>query len=255
MSHSSDMSGRAAIVTGASRGIGQAIAAALLARGASVCITARKPGGLAEAAAALDAGERLLTVAGNSRDPGHRAEAIETTMARFGRLDVLVNNTGVNPAYDTLVETDLDAFAALLDVNVVGALGWVQQAHAAWMGEHGGAVVNVASAAGLRPARMIGAYGASKAAIVHMTAQLAAELGPRVRVNAVAPAVVRTRMAGPLYEGREQEVAAAYPLRRLGEPADIASAVAFLASDEASWVTGETLVVDGGLMTSGGVDG
>jgi NAD(P)-dependent dehydrogenase (short-subunit alcohol dehydrogenase family) len=251
----SALEGRAAIVTGASRGIGQAIAAALLARGAKVCITARKPEGLAEAVAALGGGDRLHAIAGNTGDPAHRAEVAQETLARFGSLDLLVNNTGINPAYGPLMTCDLDAVTKLFSTNVVAALGWVQEVHARWMGAHGGAIVNVASAAGLRPAGGIGAYGASKAALVHLTAQLANELGPHVRVNAVAPAVVRTRFATALFEDREDEVVGRYPLGRLGAPEDVAGAVAFLLSDEAAWITGETLVVDGGLMTTGGVDG
>jgi len=136
---------------------------------------------------------------------------------------------------------------------VLAALGWVQHVHKAWFAGHGGAVVNVASVAGLRPATGIGMYGASKAALIHLTQQLAVELAPAVRVNAVAPAVVKTRFATALYEGREAEVAAAYPLKRLGVPGDVAGAVAYLASDEAAWVTGQTIVVDGGMTCTGGV--
>ena len=117
----------------------------------------------------------------------------------------------------------------------------------------GAAVVNVASVAGLRPSPPIGIYGASKAALIHATAELALELAPRIRVNAVAPAVVKTVFATMLYEGREAEVAARYPLGRLGVPDDVASVVAFLASDDAGWMTGQTLVVDGGLLLGGGI--
>jgi 3-oxoacyl-[acyl-carrier protein] reductase len=116
------------------------------------------------------------------------------------------------------------------------------------MAEHGGAIVNMSSVAGVRPAPGIGFYGASKAMLGHMTAELALELGPGVRVNAVAPAVVKTRFATPLYDGKEEQVAAAYPLKRLGEPEDIANAALFLASDLSSWMTGHTLVVDGGSL-------
>src|SRR5690606_4274012 len=131
------------------------------------------------------------------------------------------------------------------------ALSWVRTASAVW--SLGAAVVNVASVAGLRPAAGIGAYGSSKAALIHLTQQLAAELAPHARVNAVAPAVVRTRFAGPLFEGREDEVAAGYPLRRLGMPEDVAAAVAFLASADAAWITGQVLTVDGGRTLNGGV--
>jgi 3-oxoacyl-[acyl-carrier protein] reductase len=120
------------------------------------------------------------------------------------------------------------------------------------MAGHGGAIVNVASIAGLRPAPNIGMYGASKSALIHITEELAVELGPQVRVNAVAPAVVKTRFATALYEGREAEVSAAYPLKRLGTPEDIAGAVTFLLSDDAAWITGQTLAIDGGILLGGG---
>jgi len=136
---------------------------------------------------------------------------------------------------------------------VLGTLSWVQQVHQVWMAAHGCAVVNVASVAGLRPATGIGFYGTSKAALMHLTQQLTLELGPNVRVNAVAPAVVKTKFAGVLYEGKEDEVAAAHPLNRLGVPEDVAAAVAYLGSDDAAWTTGQTLVLDGGLTLNGGV--
>lgn len=241
------LDGRVAVVTGASRGIGLAVARRLVAEGARVCVTARKPDALAEAAESLGGPDNVLAVAGRAHDPDHRAETVGRVLERFGRLDVLVNNAGINPVYGPLMDLDLAAGAKVFEVNVLAALGWTQQAHRAWLAEHGGAVVNMASVSGLGASPGIGMYGVTKAALVNLTQQLAEELGPRVRVNAVAPAVVKTRFASVLYEGNEEAVAARYPLKRLGVPDDVAGAVAFLASDDASWVTGQTLVLDGGV--------
>jgi len=247
------LAGKAAIVTGASRGIGLGIAQRLVKEGARVCLTARKPEALEEAVAALGGPDHAIAVAGKADDPEHREDAVRRTVEAFGSLDLLVNNAGINPVYGPLVDLDLAAARKVVEVNALGALAWVQAAHRAWMGEHGGAVVNVSSVSGVKPAPMIAMYGASKAMMISLTEALAVELGPGVRVNAVAPAVVKTAFATPLYEGREAEVAAAYPLERLGEPEDIGSAVAFLLSDDASWVTGQTVVLDGGVTLTGGV--
>lgn len=152
-------------------------------------------------------------------------------------------------------DSQADAAAKILDVNVLAALGWVQDALScpglAFAGRRG-AVVNLSSVSADTPAPGIGMYGISKAAVAHLTRTLAAELGPDIRVNAVAPAVVKTVFAQPLYEGREEEVAARYPLKRLGRPEDVAAAVAFLASGDAAWVTGHVLTLDGGLSAAGG---
>jgi NAD(P)-dependent dehydrogenase (short-subunit alcohol dehydrogenase family) len=252
----SDFAGKTALVTGASRGIGYGIAQELLSRGASVTITARKADAVAAAAdqLATDAGvdrDRVLAVPGNAGNDTDREAAVQRTVERFGSLDVLVNNTGINPVFGFLAEADLDAVRKIFDVNVVAALGFVQLAWKAWMSEHGGAVVNIASVGGLRSTGVIGAYGASKAALIRLTEELAWQLGPKVRVNAVAPAVVKTRFAEALYTGREDEAASTYPMKRLGAPEDVAGVVAFLASDAASWITGETVRVDGGLLATG----
>jgi 3-oxoacyl-[acyl-carrier protein] reductase len=249
----SEDSGRVALVTGASRGIGFAVAEALVARGDRVVVTGRDAGALEEAVGRLGGPERAVGVAGRSHDAAHREEAVATAVERFGRIDALVNNVGTNPVYGPLADLDLDAARKILDVNVVATLGWVQLVHRASMREHGGAVVNVSSVSALGPAPGIGMYGASKAALVQLTQQLAYELAPSVRVNAVAPAVVRTRFAEALFAGREEEVTAAYPLKRLGVPEDVGGAVAFLLSEQASWITGQTLVLDGGLTLGGGL--
>jgi NAD(P)-dependent dehydrogenase (short-subunit alcohol dehydrogenase family) len=250
---SEDFSGRAALVTGASRGIGHGIARELLSRGASVTITGRKADQLAEAAKQLEAdtGGRVLALQGNAGDGASREEVVARTVEEFGSLDVLVNNTGINPQFGFLMDADLDAVRKIFDVNVVAALGFTQLAWKAWMGEHGGAVVNIASVGGIRSTGVIGAYGASKAALIRLTEELAWQLGPKVRVNAVAPAVVKTKFAEALWSGREEEGTQAYPMKRFGTPEDVASLVAFLCSDAASWITGETVRVDGGLLATG----
>ncbi len=244
---------RTAIVTGASRGIGLAIAGRLVAEGARVVITARKPDALAAAAESLGGPERVRWVAGAAADAAHQDEVIATATEAFGPVTLMVNNTGINPVYGPLVDLDLDAARKIVETNCLAALSWVQKLASDGLADRGGSIVNVASVAGLKPAPGIAFYGASKAMLIHLTEELAVELGPRIRVNAVAPAVVKTKFASALYEGREEAVAAPYPMKRLGVPEDIAGAVAFLLSDDAAWVTGQTLVVDGGLLLTGGV--
>ena len=245
--------GKVAIVTGASRGIGLAVAERLVADGARVCLTARKPGPLAEAVESLGGPDNAIFVAGAADDSAHQDETVATTMDAFGRIDFLVNNTGINPAYGRMIDIDLEAAEKIFRVNVVSSIAWAQKVYRAWMEANGGAMVNIASVAGLKPAPGIGVYGASKSSVIHVTEELAVELGPEIRVNAVAPAVVKTKFATALYEGREEEVAAAYPLKRLGVPDDIGSVVAFLLSEDAAWVTGQTITIDGGLTLTGGV--
>ena len=245
----SSFEGRTALVTGASRGIGLAIAQSLVDRGARVVVTARKADALAEAVEQLGGPDNAVAVAGNAADAEHRAEAVRTAVETFGSLDCLVGNVGINPVFGPLMDAPLDAFRKILDTNVVSSLGLVQEAWRAWMAEHGGSVLIVASVAGLKSSEGIAAYGVSKAALVNLTTQLAVELGPAVRVNAVAPAVVKTRFAGALFEGREEEVAAQYPVGRLGVPEDVGEAAAYLLGDGAAWVTGQTLVLDGGRLS------
>lgn len=247
------LAGKTAIVTGASRGIGLAIAQRLVDEGARVVITARKADALQAAVDELGGPDKAVGVPGHAADGEHQEATIKRAVETFGSLDILVNNTGINPAYGPLMDLDLEAARKILEVNVLATLAWTQKAVGAWMREHGGSVVNLASVAGIRPSPGIAFYGASKALLIHLTEELATELSPGVRVNAVAPAVVKTRFAEALYTDREDEVASAYPLRRLGTPEDVAGAVAYLVSSDASWTTGQTLVVDGGATLNGGL--
>jgi NAD(P)-dependent dehydrogenase (short-subunit alcohol dehydrogenase family) len=240
--------GKAALVTAATRGIGLGIAAELVRRGARVAVTGRKLEGLTEAVASLGGSEIALAVQGKADDEEHQAAAVAQTIERFGRLDVLVNNAGINPVAGALMDMPLDAVRKTLEVNLTSALAWTQQAWQAWLREHGGAVLNVASISGVRPGPFLGWYGISKAALIHLTKQLALELAPTVRVNGIAPGIVKTRFAEALYAHDEEGVAAGYPLKRLGAPEDIAALAAFLLSDEASWITGQTVIIDGGVV-------
>lgn len=247
-----ELSGRVALVTGASRGIGYGVAEAFVARGDRVAITGRNEDALKEAVDRLGA-DRVIGIAGKAHDLTHQAEAVERVMTAFGRVDFLVNNAGTNPVFGPMADLDLDVARKVFETNVISALGFAQKTWHAWQKENGGAIVNIASVAGVSASPFIGAYGVSKAAMINLGQQLAHEFAPRVRVNTIAPAVVKTNFARALYEGREQEAAASYPLGRLGVPSDIGGAAAFLTSEQSDWVTGQTLVVDGGIFLNAGV--
>jgi NAD(P)-dependent dehydrogenase (short-subunit alcohol dehydrogenase family) len=251
--------GKVVIITGASRGIGQATALEVARSGAAgVVITSRKPENIEAAAAELiGAGveaDRLLALPARADSEESADETVAATVDRFGSCDILVNNAGTNPSAGTLMEVDLGASDKTWAVNLRAPLLWVRAAYRASMQKNGGSVVNVSSVGGLRPSPITGSYNISKAGLVHMTRQLAHELAPSVRVNAVAPGVVKTRLSEMLWQD-EAAAARMHPLGRLGTPEDIAAAIVFLASDSAGWITGVTLPVDGGLTeaTSSGI--
>ncbi len=243
------LDGKVALVTGASRGIGLAIASSFASSGAQVMISSRKQGALEEAAADME-GE-VAPHAAHAGKPDEIAACVSACMERFGSIDVLVNNAATNPYMGPSMDIELSAWDKVFEVNVRGAHVWVQEAWKASMRENGGAVINIASVGGLRSEPSIAVYNVSKAAMIHLTRSLATELAPGVRVNAIAPGLVKTDMARAIWEEHEEAMAATMPLQRLGEPNDIANMATFLASDAASWITGQTMVVDGGLLIRG----
>ncbi|MGW6060563.1 SDR family oxidoreductase [Streptomyces sp. NPDC055189] len=239
--------GAVALVTGASRGIGLAVARALAASGHRLVVTAREPDALKAAVAALRAeGAQAVGCAGGVADSGRVEACVALAMREFGRLDVLVNNAATNAPYGPLMDVDLTRWRNAFTVNVEAALHLTQLAWRAWMGERGGAVVNICTEGASHVGPNVGAYGTSKAALLHLTAQLAGELAPSVRVNSVSPGLIRTEMARFVWDGAEEQLAASLPLGRVGEPEDVARAVTWLVSDAAEWVTGADVLVDGG---------
>ena len=248
MSSHGTFAGQTALVTGASKGIGLDVASALVAGGAKVAITGRNLDSLENAAKKIDAGDRLLPIVADAGDLGGAADVVDQVITTFGSLDLLVNNAGVNQPLVPLTELDPQVATDLLRVNTVAPLVYVQHAWRAWLAEHGGVVVNMASSAGLKASHLLPWYAVTKAGLVQLTRQLAVDLAPGVRVNAVAPDVVKTDFSEAFVSGNEDKISSEYPLKRLGTPADVTSAVLFLLSSQASWITGEVLVLDGGRI-------
>lgn len=245
-----DLSGRVALVTGASRGIGSAIADALADHGASVVLSSRKQADLDAVADKINARHtgKAVAIAAHSGRPEELERLVQDVMERFSRIDVLVNNAATNPYMGPVIGAELAAWDKTFEVNLRGVFVLTKLVYEASMEKHGGAIVNVASIGGLRPGVGLGIYNVTKAGVIMLTRQLARELGGKVRVNAVAPGVIKTRFAEALWgnEAILDRVLAANPMGRIGAPEEVAAAVLFLASDAASYVNGEVLVIDGG---------
>lgn len=244
------LDGKVALVTGGSRGIGRAIASAMAAGGASVMLSSRKLADLESAAAEIRAatGAEVDVFAANAGEPDQAQACVTATVERFGALDILVNNAATNPYFGPTMDIDPGRFDKTVSVNWRGPLMWTQAAWRAAMAERGGVVLNIASVGGMTTEASIGVYNGTKAAVLHLTRQLALELSPGVRVVGIAPGLVKTDMARALWEPNEAALARHTPVGRLGEPDDIANAAVFLCSDAASWITGTTLVIDGGAL-------
>ena len=243
------LEGKVALVTGASKGIGEAIAASFAAHGAAVMISSRKQDALDAAARQIMAatpGARIETFAANAGEVDQADACVAATIDRLGAVDILVNNAATNPHFGPLIDIDLGAWDKIFQVNLRGAFAWTQLAWRRWMRDNGGVVVNMSSVGGFRHGGGLGAYNVTKAGLVHLTKILAAELAPGVRVNAVAPGIIQTDFSRVLWENVDESKAV--PLGRFGTPEDVAEATLFLASDASSWITGETLLIDGGSL-------
>jgi NAD(P)-dependent dehydrogenase (short-subunit alcohol dehydrogenase family) len=237
------LSGKVALVTGGSRGIGKAIAKSFAESGAKVMITSRKIDALEEARREMN-GE-VEVFAANAGDLDDISSCVNATMERFGAIDIFVNNAATNPYLGKTLGVDPSRFDKTFQVNIRGPLFWCQAVWEAWMKHHPGVIINIASVGGLRAEAGLGVYNLTKAAIIHMTKQLASELGP-TRVVGLAPGLVQTDFAKVLVENVGDQLAQRLPMGRIGLPEDIANFATFLASDRAGWITGETYVIDGG---------
>jgi NAD(P)-dependent dehydrogenase (short-subunit alcohol dehydrogenase family) len=250
-----ELQGKTALITGGSRGIGLGIAARFVEAGANVMITSRKAEDLAQAADGLVAGgaaeDQVAWTAAHVGKPEDAATCVAEVLARFGRLDVLVNNAGTNPYFGPLLQTEMAAWDKTFETNLKGYFWCAREVAQHCIGRGAPAsIVNVASIAGLMGTPLQGVYAATKAAVISLTKTLAVELGPsKIRVNAIAPGFVDTRLASAILKNDDllAQVVARTPLKRYGSPDEIAGGALYLASDAAGFLTGHTLVIDGGL--------
>jgi len=261
-----NLEGKVAIVTGASRGIGEAIARTFAAHGAKVVVAARKIDGLASVAASINAesgGANAHAIAAHTGKEEDCARLVKETVDKFGKVDVLVNNAATNPYFGPFMDIDNGAWDKTFEVNVKGYFWLTREVvkHLRSRSATGGSVVNVASVAGLMASPAQGVYAMTKAAIISMTKTMAYELaahgdgpgiGKGIRVNAIAPGFIDTKFAGAILKNESllNEVLARTPMKRYGVPDEIAGGALYLASDAASFLTGHTLVIDGGMTVS-----
>jgi NAD(P)-dependent dehydrogenase (short-subunit alcohol dehydrogenase family) len=240
---------KVAIITGASRGIGESIARTFAAHGAKVVLASRKIDGVGPVAQSI--GDSAFAVAAHTGRESDCAALVDAAIAKFGKVDVLVNNAATNPYFGPMLDIDAAAWDKTFDVNLKGYYWMTRQVAKHLQGRGaGGSIVNVASVAGLEAAPLQGVYGMTKAAILSMTKTLAYELaGSNIRVNAIAPGLIDTRFASAIVKNETlmTEVTKKTPAGRYGKPAEIAGGALYLASDAASFLTGQALVIDGGM--------
>lgn len=249
MSASITLKDKVAIVTGASRGIGEAIARTFAANGANVVIASRKPEGIAAVAESI--GAQAHAVAAHTGKEADCVALVQAAIAKFGKVDILVNNAATNPYFGPLLDIDEGAWDKTFEVNVKGYY-WMSREVARHLRgrEAPGSIINVASVAGLVASPAQGVYAMTKAAVVSMTKTFAYELAPsKIRVNAIAPGFVDTRFASAILKNDAllDEVLRMTPMKRYGQPDEIAGGALYLASDSATFLTGHTLVIDGGM--------
>jgi NAD(P)-dependent dehydrogenase (short-subunit alcohol dehydrogenase family) len=245
-----EFAGRVVVITGGSRGIGLACAAELVRAGANVMITGRNRKSLEAARATL--GSRCMIFEGDAAKEDAINTCLQQTMNLQGRIDILVNNAGGPLQFGAMLDLPVANLDATWELNLRGPYLWIQAAWRLWMREHGGVVLNIASLGGISLQPGMGAYSVSKAALLHMTRILAAELSPKVRVNAIAPGIVTTDATADFIAAGGPAMATRLPMQRFGNPKEIADACCFLVGDKSSWITGETLVIDGGSLVQWG---
>ena len=250
-----DLTGRVAIVTGASRGIGQAVAQTLAAAGAKVALASRKQESLEKVVAEIQGqGGQAIAIAAHTGETEAVRALVAQVVERWGGVDILVNNAATNPHFGPLLTADEGQWQKILDVNVVGYFRMAQAVVPEMQKRGKGKIINMASVAGVRPMPGMGVYSVSKAAVIMLTQTLAQELGPRnIQVNAIAPGVIKTRFSSVLWqtESIAQGIQASTPLGRFGEVDDLTGAALYLASSASDYMTGAVLVIDGGINVVG----